>query len=106
MQYLHGVGSIFDHDVMFEFTSHSLSCQRGLIHGSLKPNNILIADNGQACVSDYGMIEIKPSASTGTRYFSPEAWKGVCFSEDKYFCILIWPFYRRFLGPRMCLLLG
>jgi serine/threonine protein kinase len=40
MQYLHG---------------------RGVVHGSLKPTNILVADNGQVCIADYGMIEIEPS---------------------------------------------
>ncbi|KAJ7149694.1 hypothetical protein C8R46DRAFT_829608, partial [Mycena filopes] len=51
--------------------------QRGVIHGSLKPTNILIRVDGRACVSDYGMIEVQTSGSHGHRYFSPEAWKGV-----------------------------
>ncbi|KAF7334676.1 Protein kinase domain-containing protein [Mycena venus] len=55
MQYLHG---------------------RGVVHGSLKPTNILIRVNGKACISDYGMIEVQTSGSNGHRYFSPEAWKG------------------------------
>ncbi|KAJ7262791.1 hypothetical protein B0H12DRAFT_1012526 [Mycena haematopus] len=50
---------------------------RGVVHGSLKPANILVGD-GRACVSDYGMIEVQTSGSPGHRYFSPEAWKGVC----------------------------
>ncbi|KAJ6452288.1 hypothetical protein C8R45DRAFT_847932 [Mycena sanguinolenta] len=50
---------------------------RGVVHGSLKPNNILVGD-GRACISDYGMVEVHPSGSYGHRYFSPEAWKGVC----------------------------
>jgi serine/threonine protein kinase len=58
---------------------HRCRFQRGLIHGSLKPTNILVAENGQACVADYGMIEIKPSTNVCSRYFSPEAWKGVCY---------------------------
>ncbi|KAJ7831967.1 kinase-like domain-containing protein, partial [Mycena leptocephala] len=56
MQYLHG---------------------RGVVHGSLKPTNILIRVDGKACISDYGMIEVQTSGSNGHRYFSPEAWKGV-----------------------------
>ncbi|KAJ7639906.1 hypothetical protein B0H17DRAFT_960701, partial [Mycena rosella] len=50
---------------------------RGVVHGSLKPTNILIKRDGSACVSDYGMVEVQSSASYGHRYFSPEAWKGV-----------------------------
>ncbi|KAJ7119484.1 hypothetical protein C8R44DRAFT_877912 [Mycena epipterygia] len=49
---------------------------RGVVHGSLKPTNILINGDGTACVSDCGMIEVQTSASNGHRYFSPEAWKG------------------------------
>ncbi|KAF8167051.1 hypothetical protein K438DRAFT_247706 [Mycena galopus ATCC 62051] len=55
MQYLHGCG---------------------VVHGSLKPTNILIRVDGQACVADYGIIELQTSGSNGHRYFSPEAWKG------------------------------
>ncbi|KAJ6589634.1 hypothetical protein B0H19DRAFT_858226, partial [Mycena capillaripes] len=51
--------------------------QRGVVHGSLKPANILIRVDGTACISDYGMIEVQTSRSNGHRYFSPEAWKGV-----------------------------
>ncbi|KAF7361275.1 Protein kinase domain-containing protein [Mycena sanguinolenta] len=49
---------------------------RGVVHGSLKPTNILVGD-GRACISDYGMIEVQTSGSHGHRYFSPEAWKGL-----------------------------
>lgn len=63
--------------------------QRGLVHGNLKPTNILIADNGQVCIADYGMVEIEPSGNARShQYFSPEAWKGVglfiqSFSTDR-----------------------
>ncbi|KAJ7186749.1 hypothetical protein C8R46DRAFT_880383 [Mycena filopes] len=50
---------------------------RNVVHGSLKPTNILMGVDGKACVSDYGMIEVQTSGSHGHRYFSPEAWKGV-----------------------------
>jgi serine/threonine protein kinase len=50
--------------------------ERGIVHGSLKPSNILIGGDGKACISDYGMIEVQTSGSHGHRYFSPEAWKG------------------------------
>ncbi|KAF7978829.1 hypothetical protein HWV62_44621 [Athelia sp. TMB] len=40
--------------------------------------NILVAENGQVCISDYGMIEITPSKNASSyRYYSPEAWKGI-----------------------------
>ncbi|KAJ7714085.1 hypothetical protein B0H16DRAFT_1340891, partial [Mycena metata] len=51
--------------------------QRNVVHGSLKPTNILMEVGGKACVADYGMIEVQTSGSHGHRYFSPEAWKGV-----------------------------
>ncbi|EIM81786.1 uncharacterized protein STEHIDRAFT_34585, partial [Stereum hirsutum FP-91666 SS1] len=52
--------------------------QQGITHGSLKPTNILINDSGEACIADYGMVEIVPSTCVGAwRYWSPEAWKGV-----------------------------
>ncbi|KAJ7020727.1 hypothetical protein C8F04DRAFT_1013931 [Mycena alexandri] len=49
---------------------------RGVVHGSLKPTNILMRVDGRACISDYGMIEVQTSGGNGHRYFSPEAWKG------------------------------
>lgn len=48
------------------------------MHGGLKPTNILIAENGQACIADFGMVDLDPSGNASShRYFSPEAWKGV-----------------------------
>ncbi|KAK7018626.1 kinase domain-containing protein [Favolaschia claudopus] len=58
---------------------------RSVVHGSLKPANILIAGNGNACVSDYGMIEAQTSGSHGHRYFSPEAWKGTVSRSSDVF---------------------
>ncbi|KAJ7738142.1 kinase-like domain-containing protein, partial [Mycena metata] len=58
--------------------------QHGVVHGGLRPTNILMKEDGTACVSDYGMVEVQSSGGDGYRYFSPEAWKGVrilgCFS--------------------------
>ncbi|SJL08969.1 uncharacterized protein ARMOST_12345 [Armillaria ostoyae] len=49
-----------------------------IIHGGLKPTNILIKDSGEACVSDWAMVEVQPSRNKEAhRYFSPEAWKGI-----------------------------
>ncbi|KAK7018606.1 kinase domain-containing protein [Favolaschia claudopus] len=58
---------------------------RGVVHGSLKPANILIGEDGNACVSDYGMIEVQTSGSHGHRYFSPEAWKGTVSRSSDVF---------------------
>ncbi|KAJ7629388.1 hypothetical protein DFH06DRAFT_719248 [Mycena polygramma] len=59
--------------------------ERGVVHGSLKPSNILINIDGTACVSDYGMIEVQTSGSNGHRYFSPEAWKGTVSRSSDVF---------------------
>ncbi|KAK1228041.1 hypothetical protein PQX77_008934 [Marasmius sp. AFHP31] len=50
----------------------------GIVHGGLKTTDVLIAEDGRACVADYDMVKIE-GVSEGTeahRYFSPEAWKG------------------------------
>jgi serine/threonine protein kinase len=59
---------------------------RGLVHGSLKPTNILITYNGQACIADFGMIELEPSGSAYSHhYFSPEAWRGIISKPSDVF---------------------
>ena len=83
-----------------------MSLQRGLVHGSLKPTNILVAENGQASIADCGMIHIKPSGSIcPQRYFSPEAWKGVCIVKQHIFAMpnIVIFLYRPFLSLRMFL---
>lgn len=50
---------------------------RGFICGNLSPNNILIREDGRACVADCSIVELQPSSNKDAhRYFSPEAWKG------------------------------
>ena len=82
MQYLHGVStrSWFPcYSLRYWYLIPLCRFQRGLVHGGLKPSNILIAENGQICVADYGLIGLMPSENIcAHRYFSPEAWKGVC----------------------------
>ncbi|KAK0211908.1 hypothetical protein ARMGADRAFT_877842, partial [Armillaria gallica] len=52
--------------------------QCNVVHGGLKPSNILINDAGDACVSDWSMVDFQPSRNREAhRYYSPEAWKGV-----------------------------
>ncbi|KAJ7183441.1 kinase-like domain-containing protein, partial [Mycena filopes] len=59
--------------------------ERGVVHGSLRPANILIKDDGTACISDYGMMEVQSSGGEGHRYFSPEAWKGTLSRSSDVF---------------------
>ncbi|KAG8721989.1 hypothetical protein FRC08_008085 [Ceratobasidium sp. 394] len=78
MQYLHG---------------------RKIIHGDLKPANVLVSDSLQACIADFGLSQMKLDlnerssigsgrrevAAGSPRYFSPEAWKGqISFSSDVF----------------------
>ncbi|KAJ6602491.1 hypothetical protein DFH09DRAFT_1124971 [Mycena vulgaris] len=58
---------------------------RGVVHGSLKPTNVLINVDGVPCISDCGMIEVQTSGSHGHRYFSPEAWKGTVSRSSDVF---------------------
>ncbi|KAI3612067.1 Armdomain-containing protein [Moniliophthora roreri] len=59
---------------------------RGIIHGSLKPTNILIEPDGRACVADYDMLQVQPSRSPDAhRYYSPEAWKGTMSKPSDVF---------------------
>ncbi|KAK0199651.1 kinase-like domain-containing protein [Desarmillaria ectypa] len=49
-----------------------------VVHGGLKPSNILINDSGDACVSDWSMMDFQSSRNKEAhRYYSPEGWKGV-----------------------------
>ncbi|KAJ8085539.1 hypothetical protein PM082_004357 [Marasmius tenuissimus] len=51
---------------------------RKIIHGSLRPSNILINSNGRACVSDYDLLPLQASRSPDAyKYYSPEAWRGI-----------------------------
>ncbi|KAK0451365.1 uncharacterized protein EV420DRAFT_1560606 [Desarmillaria tabescens] len=57
-----------------------------VVHGGLKPSNILINDSGDACVSDWSMMDFQTSQNKEAhRYYSPEAWKGTTsFLSDVY----------------------
>lgn len=59
------------------------SFQNGIVHGSLKPSNVLIQGDGTACIADADLVKIQPSSSPDShRYYSPEAWKGVRITLD------------------------
>jgi serine/threonine protein kinase len=93
--------------LMLEVTrgmKHATTRVPGLIHCDLKPENIFIAPDGRACVSDFGLVtspdEIVDNLSTSVHryintrskpvgtphYMSPEQWRNrkVCISSDIY----------------------
>ncbi|PBK89723.1 hypothetical protein ARMGADRAFT_935510 [Armillaria gallica] len=75
---------------------------RDIIHGGLKPTNILIKDSGEACVSDWAMVEVQPSRNKEAhRYFSPEAWKGVS-SEYSFVIVKLMVIFRPCRDLRTC----
>ncbi|KAG8979855.1 hypothetical protein FRB90_007869, partial [Tulasnella sp. 427] len=47
-----------------------------VVHGRLKPSNILVSSEGRAYVTDYGLYQLGNLPASSPRYFSPEAWKG------------------------------
>ena len=60
---------------MFETIVKSMASlhQKGLIHGDLKPANILQNDSGEPLISDFGLAQIWKSraGAFGTRYYMP-----------------------------------
>ncbi|KAG8881635.1 hypothetical protein FRB97_009324 [Tulasnella sp. 331] len=46
-------------------------------HGRLKTSNVLVTDNGQACIVDQGLYTLANMPSSSYCFLSPEAWKGV-----------------------------
>ncbi|KAG9003437.1 hypothetical protein FRB93_011060 [Tulasnella sp. JGI-2019a] len=67
---------------------------KNLIHGRLKPANVLINNQGQACITDYGLYQFN-SMPVSAAYLSPEAWKGkISKSSDVYaFAIVMYEVY-------------
>ncbi|KAF8326529.1 kinase-like domain-containing protein [Cantharellus anzutake] len=52
--------------------------ENGIVHGGLKPSNILVNENGQSCVADCGLNMAAPSANPYSHhYYSPAAWKAI-----------------------------
>ncbi|KAG8977118.1 hypothetical protein FRB94_000927 [Tulasnella sp. JGI-2019a] len=46
-----------------------------VIHGRLRPQNILISNDGQACIGDPGLYHFSTTPASAS-YLSPQAWKG------------------------------
>ncbi|KAG9024880.1 hypothetical protein FRB95_010941 [Tulasnella sp. JGI-2019a] len=46
-----------------------------VVHGRLRPQNILVSNDGQACIGDPGLYHFSTTPASAS-YLSPEAWKG------------------------------
>ncbi|KAG8990599.1 hypothetical protein FRB94_010496 [Tulasnella sp. JGI-2019a] len=71
---------------------------KNIIHGRLKPTNVLVSNDGHALITDVGLYQFSgvPSAAS---YLSPESWKGkVSKQSDVYaFAMVMYEMYT--MGP-------
>ncbi|MBL8957300.1 MAG: serine/threonine protein kinase [Myxococcaceae bacterium] len=88
------VGDVID---VFRQTARGLAAAHaaGVVHRDVKPANILVGDDGRACVADFGLADVGGAggASGGTlAYLAPERLAGAAGDEraDQYSLCVAW----------------
>ncbi|KAG8871157.1 hypothetical protein FRB97_008934 [Tulasnella sp. 331] len=69
-----------------------------VIHGRLKPTNILVSEDGRACITDPGLYQFSgvPAAAS---YLSPESWKGKVSKQSDVYAFAICMYEMYIQGP-------
>ncbi|KIY73084.1 ARM repeat-containing protein [Cylindrobasidium torrendii FP15055 ss-10] len=63
-----------------------LHSECNLTHGSLRPSNVLIDDQGIARIAEPALVKLSPTKNSDAyRYYSPEAWKGTISKSSDTF---------------------
>ncbi|KAG8881629.1 hypothetical protein FRB97_009318 [Tulasnella sp. 331] len=99
MQYLASHAEILPLNIAAEVASgleylHSMN----VIHGRLRPENILISPDGQACIGDCGLYNFSATPASPS-YLSPEAWKGKVSKPSDVFAFAMITYEMYTMGP-------